>query len=136
MIAAKQLVSSMVLFLFLLTSYAYAGTIIVNSTADTDTRGDDITLSSLGEQLKLDSGTLTPLLKRLEKSGLLRRLRDPEDERKVRVTLTPDGIALREQAQKVPGLAAAATGCEISELDDLTERITMLRDGIVRNLEP
>lgn len=99
-------------------------------------RRDDITLTKLGEQLKLDSGTLTPLLKRLEKTGFLQRQRDPNDERKVRVTLTPDGVALREQAQEIPGLAAAATGCEISELDDLTERISILQDSIVKNLGP
>ena len=98
-------------------------------------RCDDITLSNLGDKLKLDSGTLTPLLKRLESSGMLRRERDANDERKVRVTLTPKGVALREQAQRVPGLAAAATGCEIHELDDLTARITMLRDSITKNLE-
>ena len=98
-------------------------------------RRDNVTLSVLGEQLKLDSGTLTPLLKRLESSGMLSRERDPDDERKVRITLTADGVALREQAQKVPGLAAAATGCEIAELDDLTARISMLRDSITRNLE-
>jgi tetratricopeptide (TPR) repeat protein len=55
MLAAKQLISSMVLFLFLLTSYAYAGTIVVNSTADTDARGDDITLR---EAIMLSEGTL------------------------------------------------------------------------------
>lgn len=91
---------------------------------------DDVTLSDLAERLRLDSGTLTPLLKRLEGAGLLHRVRDVKDERKVRVTVTLTGGALRNRAQSVPGLAAAATGCKLSELDGLTWRITKLRDSI------
>lgn len=96
---------------------------------------DNLTLSDLGEHLKLDSGTLTPLLKRLEGSGFLRRERDADDERKVRVTLTPEGVSLRNQAQGVPGLAAATTGHELTELDDLTKRVTRLRNSIAENLK-
>ena len=96
---------------------------------------DNLTLSELGEHLKLDSGTLTPLLKRLESTGLLRRERDANDERKVRVSLTPEGVSLRNQAQGVPGLAAATTGHELAELDDLTRRVTKLRNSIAENLE-
>ena len=91
---------------------------------------DDLTLTDLGERLLLDSGTLTPLLKRLEGMELLRRVRDANDERRVRVTLTRKGLELRERAQSVPGLAAVATGCELTELDELTARVTRLRDSI------
>jgi DNA-binding MarR family transcriptional regulator len=92
--------------------------------------GDGLTLSELGERLLLDSGTLTPLLKRLEAGGLLRRQRDVDDERRVRMTLTPRGRALRRRAEAVPGLAARATGCGLSELDGLTERLKRLRARI------
>src|SRR5215470_10750131 len=59
---------------------------------------DDQTVSSLGEKLFLDSSTLTPLLKRLEAMGHITRQRDPEDERQVRVRLTPQGRSLRKKA--------------------------------------
>ena len=94
---------------------------------------DHLSLSVIADRLKLDSGTLTPLLKRLETMGLLKRQRDDNDERKVRVTLTDEGGKLREQAQVVPELAAAATGCALSELDGLTNRITRLRDSIAQH---
>lgn len=89
--------------------------------------GDDLTLSELGERLLLDSGTLTPLLKRLEAGGLLRRQRDAGDERRLRVTLTARGRTLRRRAEAVPASAARATGCDIAELDGLTERLVRLR---------
>lgn len=60
------------------------------------------TVSALGERLLLDSGTLTPLLKRLESAGLVRRTRDAADERRVLVSLTDDGLALRARATSVP----------------------------------
>lgn len=60
------------------------------------------TVSALGERLRLDSGTLTPLLKRLEAAGLVRRTRDAADERRVLVSLTDNGRALRDQAEDVP----------------------------------
>ena len=96
---------------------------------------DDISLSYLSERLTLDSGTLTPLLKRLEGMGQLRRQRDENDERKIRITLTREGGALRQRAQTVPELAATATGCELGELDALTARITRLRDSITAHAE-
>ena len=60
------------------------------------------TVSALGERLLLDSGTLTPLLKRLETAGLVRRTRDAADERRVLVSLTDNGLALRARADGVP----------------------------------
>lgn len=61
-----------------------------------------VNVKRLGERLYLDSGTLTPLLKKMEAQGHLSRTRDPRDERSVIVTLTPQGIALREEALKIP----------------------------------
>ena len=61
-----------------------------------------VTAKELGQRLYLDSGTLTPLLKRMESKGLLTRQRDPVDERSLRVTITEAGEALREQALEIP----------------------------------
>ncbi len=66
------------------------------------------TVGDLGEALDLDSGTLTPLLKRLETAGFVSRTRDPADERRVLVALTDAGLALRERAAAVPQAMACA----------------------------
>src|SRR5215468_6751451 len=71
---------------------------------------DDQTVSGLGERLFLDSSTLTPLLKRLETMGHLTRQRDPQDERVVRVRLTPQGRKVREQALAFRGGLVKAMG--------------------------
>jgi DNA-binding MarR family transcriptional regulator len=92
--------------------------------------GDGITVSQLGERVALDSGTLTPLLKRLEASSLVRRLRDTADERRVLLRLTPEGRALKTKALVVPEQVACASGCELSELAALTARLKALRDQI------
>src|ERR1700736_6206207 len=63
---------------------------------------DDVPLRDIGEKLFLDSGTLTPLLKRLEASSLIKRTRSTEDERQVLIALTPRGRALKEEAGAVP----------------------------------
>jgi len=84
-------------------------------------------VSQLGERLLLDSGTLTPLLKRLEGAGLLQRLRDTADERRVLVQLTAAGRALRTRASRVPAAVALASGCELSEITALTARLQALR---------
>jgi DNA-binding MarR family transcriptional regulator len=63
---------------------------------------ESITVKELGERLYLDSGTLTPLLKRLESKGLIQRERSAEDERVVNVTITAAGERLRERAKEVP----------------------------------
>jgi DNA-binding MarR family transcriptional regulator len=65
-----------------------------------------VTVKELGERLYLDSGTLTPLLKRLEAKGLLTRERSAEDERVVNVIITDAGVKLREQAVEVPAKMA------------------------------
>ncbi|MGW3013257.1 MarR family winged helix-turn-helix transcriptional regulator [Streptomyces sp. NPDC001219] len=76
-------------------------------------------VKTLGERLRLDSGTLSPLLKRLESAGLVRRERSTEDERSVTIHLTPDGDELREQALPVPRRMLAATGLTLEELRTL-----------------
>ena len=91
---------------------------------------DDIMVSTLGERLSLDSGTLTPLLKRLEASGFVARARDVTDERRVRVTLTATGRKLKARAATVPGCLMAATQCSVSELVALTQQLQSLRERI------
>jgi MarR family transcriptional regulator, organic hydroperoxide resistance regulator len=95
--------------------------------------GDGITVSQLGGRLSLDSGTLTPLLKRLESSGLVQRLRDAADERRVLLQLTPPGRALKTRALAVPEAVACAAGCPLDELAALTARLKALRDDITRS---
>jgi DNA-binding MarR family transcriptional regulator len=84
----------------------------------------------LGERLRLDSGTLSPLLKRLEANGLVRRERSARDERSVIVTLTEAGDALRERAAEVPRSIARATGYEPAEIEDLRERLNRLTEAL------
>ena len=88
---------------------------------------DGIAVGALGERLFLDSGTLTPLLKRLESAGLVRRERSADDERRVLVYLTADGRTLRARARAIPRRLAGATGCSIAELVALTRRLQSLR---------
>lgn len=71
-----------------------------------------ITVSGLGERLQLDSGTLTPLLKRLEQSGFVERKRSSEDERVVLVSLTKGGRNLREKAKAIPEQIFCLSGIE------------------------
>ncbi len=88
---------------------------------------DGVTVSRLGERLTLDSGTLTPLLKRLESAGLVQRLRDSADERRVLLRLTRAGRALKKKAVGVPAAIACSAGCDLAELALLTSRLTDLR---------
>ena len=88
---------------------------------------DSLTVSELGERLSLDSGTLTPLLKRLEAAGLVQRARSSEDERRVLVSATAAGRKLRARALKVPACLLRATGCTVSELVTLTQQIQAVR---------
>lgn len=88
---------------------------------------DGLSVSELGERLLLDSGTLTPLLKRMESSGLVTRQRDARDERRVHITLTPAGRALKKQAANIPGCILRATHCSIPELVSLTGQVQALR---------
>ena len=73
-------------------------------------------IKDIGERLFLDSGTLTPLLKRLEAAELIKRTRSTEDERQVLIALTPKGQALKEKAKAVPEGILASSACSIAEL--------------------
>ena len=84
------------------------------------------TVGALGEALDLESSTLTPLLKRLESQGLVARTRDPEDERRVIVTLTEVGAALRDKAKAVPEQLFCKLNMPLDELGDLRERLKVL----------
>jgi DNA-binding MarR family transcriptional regulator len=91
---------------------------------------DAQSVSALGARLALDSGTLTPLLKRLEAQGELSRERDAVDERRVIVRLTESGRKLKIKARKVPPQVAAATGCELAEIAELTRHLTAMRETL------
>ena len=92
---------------------------------------DGLMVSELGERLYLDSGTLTPLLKRLEASGLVSRLRDVADERRVHITLSPVGRKLKALAAKIPGCILTASQCSIPELVALTQQVQALRERLL-----
>ena len=78
-----------------------------------------LSVKELGEALYLDSGTLTPLLKKMEAKGLLTRRRSTEDERSLLVSLTEEGLALRERALSVPAQMAQCIKLEPGEAADL-----------------
>ncbi|MFJ4831385.1 MarR family winged helix-turn-helix transcriptional regulator [Streptomyces sp. NPDC088747] len=86
----------------------------------------ELPVKKLGEHLRLDSGTLSPLLKRLETAGLVRRERSARDERSVHVHLTGEGVALRERALLVPRRIGAATGATLDEIHELRTRLDRL----------
>ncbi|AHX12442.1 MarR family transcriptional regulator [Dyella jiangningensis] len=86
---------------------------------------DGLTVRELGQRLQLDSGTLTPLLKRLQTAGLVDRQRRTEDEREVDIRLTEAGLALRDQASDVPK-------CMAQRLQLSLEQMQTLRDELKR----
>ncbi len=92
--------------------------------------GDGITVSQLGDRLQLDSGTLTPLLKRMEAAGLIQRRRAAEDERRVDISLSEAGLALKRRAQEIPPQLACAAACSLEELSSLTRRLHELRQQL------
>jgi DNA-binding MarR family transcriptional regulator len=85
-----------------------------------------LSVGELGERLHLDSGTLTPLLKRLEAMGFLARARDAGDERRVLVTLTGKGLALRDRLASIPHSLLRCLGMDATEADSLRERLVAL----------
>nr|WP_295463431.1 MarR family transcriptional regulator [Mesorhizobium sp.] len=91
---------------------------------------DDITVNALGNRLFLDSGTITPLIKRLEARGLVSRKRDEDDERQVRIRLTPEGRALQDKALAVPLTIARGTGLTREDVDRLRAELLTLRDRL------
>jgi len=93
-------------------------------------------VGELGEAVQMDSGTLTPLLKRLERDGLVTRTRDVADERRVNVALTDAGLALRGKAAGVPRAMAERFGLSVAEIRALKaqlERLTTTLSGDARD---
>jgi MarR family transcriptional regulator, organic hydroperoxide resistance regulator len=91
-----------------------------------------LAVKELIEMLQLDGPTLSPMLKRLEAAGLVSRTRDPQDERQLRVDLTEEGRALREQALNVPPTIVAKLGMSLGELEELQKGLTALNDAARR----
>jgi DNA-binding MarR family transcriptional regulator len=91
--------------------------------------GDGLGVKRLGERLALDSGTLTPLLKRLEQQGLVERRRGEDDERVVRIYLTAAGKALRARARKVPTELACVAGYDLASERSVRD-LLRLRDDL------
>jgi DNA-binding MarR family transcriptional regulator len=92
---------------------------------------DGRTVGEIGEKLLLESSTLTPLLKRLETAGMLRRTRDQDDERVVRIQLTPKGAALKQKAAEIPQAIGCATNITVPEVMKLTSEIKALREKLL-----
>ena len=92
---------------------------------------DGLSVKEIGERLFLDSGTLTPLLKRLEAAHLVKRTRSKADERQVLVALTARGAGLRDKAKTViPPAILAASGCSLGELSELQKSLVTLREQL------
>ncbi|MFF3845634.1 MarR family winged helix-turn-helix transcriptional regulator [Streptomyces sp. NPDC002328] len=88
----------------------------------------EITVKELAEALRLDYGTVSPLLKRLEAAGLVHRERSARDERSVLVACTGRGEELKERAERVPGALLAATGVDAAEVARLREELWQLTE--------
>jgi len=91
---------------------------------------DGVTVKEIGGRLGLDSGTLTPLLKRLEAVGLVRRRRDDEDERQVRIHLTETGRGMRRRAEEIPLKLGRATGLDGAGMERLRDELLGVRDAL------
>jgi len=91
---------------------------------------EPMTVGELGTRLQLDSGTLTPLLKRLEARGVVVRRRDPADERRVLVEVTEDGWALRDQVAHIPMSLGRTLGMNRAEADELRRLLDKVMDGL------
>jgi DNA-binding MarR family transcriptional regulator len=96
----------------------------------------EVSVKDLVTALQLDYGTLTPLLKRLEANGLLRRERRPDDERAVRVTLTADGVALQERALAIPPTIGDAMGLDAKEFQRTRATLRKLTENVTAHTLP
>ncbi|GGC77203.1 MarR family winged helix-turn-helix transcriptional regulator [Undibacterium terreum] len=96
---------------------------------------DNILVKDIGEALFLDSGTLTPLLKRLESAGIIVRTRDQQDERQVRITLTPQGKNLKKAAKEIPAQILCASGQTKDTLISLRTQLSEIRDELTEHNE-
>ncbi len=97
---------------------------------------DDLSVREIGDRLFLDSGTLTPLLKRLEAAGHIRRARDKKDERQVRISLTGTGRALRDKAEEIPRQVGCVLGLSYDEVRALTREVAKLRSRLHESASP
>lgn len=95
---------------------------------------DSIPVNALGERVFLDSGTLTPLLKRLEKLALITRKREAKDGREVIIALTPLGQSLRADVEHIPASVSCNTGCTLPEIKTLNQQLVALRAHLNTNL--
>lgn len=91
---------------------------------------DDRSVSELGAPLFLDSGTLSPLVKRLQAAGYVTRAPDPADERVTRVALTPKGAALRKKAEAIPAGMLCAMGLDLGQLATLRDQLKQLGQSL------
>lgn len=96
---------------------------------------DAILVKDIGARLFLDSGTLTPLLKRLEGNGLVSRNRNPLDERQVRVALTDQGRQLRIEAAAIPEQVLCASGQQVATLGSMRNELARVRDDLFKALD-
>ncbi|MGV2099764.1 MarR family winged helix-turn-helix transcriptional regulator [Rhizobium sp. 21-4511-3d] len=90
----------------------------------------ELPVKTIGEKLDLDSGTLSPLLKRLEQNGLIKRTRDLRDERQVLVSLTPKGDAMRGEVDTIMGSIGEAIGCTLEEMTEIRKLLEGLRSNL------
>ena len=96
---------------------------------------DGQTIGALADRLALESSTITPLVKRLEAADFVRRQRDPQDERRVEVTLTPKGRALHNDTKCLSETLLESSGLTPPDLIRLNREISALRDTLVRNAQ-
>lgn len=94
----------------------------------------ELPVKTIGEQLDLDSGTLSPLLKRLEQSGMIKRTRDARDERQVIVSLTPKGRSMQSEANSIMMAIGRAAGCTLEELVEIRGALHKLRGNLNASL--
>ena len=97
---------------------------------------DGVAVKHLGARLRLDSGTLTPLLKRLAAQGVIERRRDVVDERVVRIHLTAPGRALRRRAADIPRQLSCRVGLSLPELAKLRTQLARLTDHVHATTDP
>jgi DNA-binding MarR family transcriptional regulator len=91
---------------------------------------DGVAVGALAERVRLDYGTLSPLLKRLQTAGLITRERRAEDERSVTVSLTEEGRSLRARADCIPEEVVAATGLDARSFEELRETLQRLTAAV------
>jgi DNA-binding MarR family transcriptional regulator len=94
---------------------------------------DAVPVKAIGEQLFLNSGAVAPLLRRLEASSLITRVRDAGDERQTRIALTAKGRALKKKAQEITRKVAAASGQPQAALAHLRAQLSVIRDDLIRS---